>query len=189
MICDIARIRNQSTKKMNFPFGESDISFRSNLKNSSIGKLGQDVVDAIIQLKPYKGGNEELKGLHDLDILDKHKLVIPSTTSKAVVINYDRLVEITGDPTLSSVLPMHLRPGGYVMARRDIPPELVLPTEMEPWRLVFYVPPLRYDSGKQEEFPFSGQRLVPVLDRLTELTGEIVRSFQQQFERPALADA
>ncbi len=38
--------------------------------------MGQDAIDAIDAIKPYKGGNDTLWRLHRLNIVDKHRLVI-----------------------------------------------------------------------------------------------------------------
>jgi hypothetical protein len=81
-MCDIADIRGCSRSDIKFPFAGDADSFNRKVagrnQDEPWKKLGQDVVDFITSLKPYKGGNETLRLLHDLNIQDKHRFIVPA---------------------------------------------------------------------------------------------------------------
>ncbi|MFM7403712.1 MAG: hypothetical protein ACKO1N_06355, partial [Erythrobacter sp.] len=79
MLCDIARMRSKSTEKVKLPFEINEFKLKERLTRSPFPRLGQDVNDAILRVKPYRdGGNATLRKLSDLNNLDKHELMIPS---------------------------------------------------------------------------------------------------------------
>ena len=76
LICDIAEIRGFGKDKFDFPFAKDKCNLQKKLRKvHSI--IGDDVCEAILDLKPFLGGDELLRGLHDLDIIDKHRLIVP----------------------------------------------------------------------------------------------------------------
>lgn len=91
MMCDIAIIRNAGLSDMTFPFSGDANAFAERLaaptKASPFKKLGQDVVDLIEAAQPYKGGNRLLRGLHDLNNADKHRMVVPVVSFASVTAN------------------------------------------------------------------------------------------------------
>lgn len=59
-----------------FPIGSSETHFRT----SAIKRLNgasAATIECVMRLKPYPGGNEPLFRLHQIDIADKHVLLIP----------------------------------------------------------------------------------------------------------------
>lgn len=76
---DVVCKANGSTRYTRFPFGNSRKEVESAIKGGSIKVASASVISAILdQIKPYKGGDDALWGLHSLDIMDKHLLVIPA---------------------------------------------------------------------------------------------------------------
>ena len=67
----------QDAKNVYFPFGNDADGLEQMIKKRRIDKAGQGVVDIVRDLKPYTGGNKVLRSLHDLDITDKHKSLVP----------------------------------------------------------------------------------------------------------------
>ena len=67
----------QDAKNVYFPFGNDADGLEKMIKKIRIDKAGQGVVDIVRDLKPYTGGNKLLRSLHDLDIIDKHKSLVP----------------------------------------------------------------------------------------------------------------
>ncbi|MBC5833198.1 hypothetical protein BVJ63_19550 [Vibrio cholerae] len=67
----------QDAKNVYFPFGNDSDGLEQMIKKRRIDKAGQGVVDIIRELQPYTGGNKLLRSLHDLDITDKHKSLVP----------------------------------------------------------------------------------------------------------------
>ena len=72
---DLVSLAGVTPKNVYFPFAESEIALEQAIKDRMKG-AADDVLDIIRALKPYRGGNAVLRGLHDLDIMDKHKAVM-----------------------------------------------------------------------------------------------------------------
>lgn len=80
LINDIARIRGITGDRLKFPFAATPQNLAGILR-TDIAPLGSDLVTAIEDLKPYAGGNAVLYGLHELNIIDKHRMVVPAFAS------------------------------------------------------------------------------------------------------------
>src|SRR5688500_6124055 len=91
LVCDIARIRGclNVPRSLQFPVSESREKLKRRIDDVA-GLLGVTVGNIILDdIRPYKkGGNSSLCALHDLDIMDKHKLLIP-VVSQATVSGLD----------------------------------------------------------------------------------------------------
>lgn len=77
LACDLVRLNGGNTKNVYFPIAASANDLETAIKERHVDRAAKDVVDIIRSLKPYKGGNDLLWAVHDLDITDKHKLLIP----------------------------------------------------------------------------------------------------------------
>jgi hypothetical protein len=80
-----------------------------------------DALRLIEELEPYDGGKHSLRALHQLDIMDKHKLLIPSISR----VNIARINIAVGDKTLAlGSLDFKAQPDdGEFAAEIDIPSE------------------------------------------------------------------
>ena len=80
MVCDLARMQGKRADKLKFPFAEDESKLMKIMKEDGHSKiLGKDITDAIVALRPYQvDGNKLLRALHDLDIADKHRLILPT---------------------------------------------------------------------------------------------------------------
>ncbi|WP_426179278.1 hypothetical protein [Rhizorhabdus sp. FW153] len=74
---DLVRANGGNTKNVYFPFSKNKDDFDEICKRRNIHRSSVKTIDLIRSLEPYHGGNTLLRGLHDLDILDKHTLIIP----------------------------------------------------------------------------------------------------------------
>jgi hypothetical protein len=81
MLCDIAVVRDVGLSDMSFPFTIDKATFEDKLKlpkkDAPFLKLGDDIVKMIAAAQPYKDGNPLLRGLHDLNNQDKHRMAVP----------------------------------------------------------------------------------------------------------------
>jgi hypothetical protein len=75
---DLVSIAGGNINNVSFPFGDSPEGFEEMVKKRHLDRAGADIVEVVRSFKPYKGGNELLRVIHDLDITDKHKALIPS---------------------------------------------------------------------------------------------------------------
>ena len=80
-MCDIALARGVGISDMMFPFAANEERFAEVLSESNskrpFKKLGADVVSIIVDSKPYGGSGGLLRGLHDLNNHDKHRMAVP----------------------------------------------------------------------------------------------------------------
>ena len=79
--------RAQRPEAVQFPFGKDAERFKSVFMQRQIAVAGEHVQRAIHELRPYGGGNYLLYGLHELDITDKHKLIVPVASAFGLVAN------------------------------------------------------------------------------------------------------
>lgn len=78
LACSLVERAGKSTNNVYFPFAKSQTELSTAIRNRNIYKAGQDVVQIIRdEIRPYKTGNHALWALHKLDVIDKHKLIIP----------------------------------------------------------------------------------------------------------------
>jgi len=71
---------NRERKSLQFPFSETAAGLDKMVRSRLADKVSSSFFQAILDLKPHgeHDGHEHLYLLHKLDILDKHKLLIPT---------------------------------------------------------------------------------------------------------------
>jgi hypothetical protein len=98
LVCDIARMRGclNVPRSLQFPISESKDKLKIRISREIQSLIGETVSNVIMDdIRPYKeDGDIILCALHDLDIMDKHKLLIP-VISQAVFTGLD-----AGNPVL-----------------------------------------------------------------------------------------
>jgi hypothetical protein len=80
MACDLVRAGNGDPKNVYFPFCDRPEDLDKVLKDKNFNRAGAKAIALLKELKPYRGGNVALRAIHDLDIQDKHKSLIPAVT-------------------------------------------------------------------------------------------------------------
>ncbi len=174
MIGDLVDIRDVKVKRARYPFAiDADavrITYQSNL-----GNLGDDILDAILATQPYRGGNALLRGLHDLDINDKHEWITPMYLGAIGNFNIPTIaraflaqsfgVDIGGETTIWIGSCFRLKTGVNPNSMINIVPESHAP----------------YFGEASPCFP--GQPFIATLENIGQLVGEIVASFASQFGR------
>lgn len=78
MATELVQASGGNSHQVYFPFADSAEALDIQLKKKNFYRAGQDAVSLLRSLKPYKGGNVALRGLHDLNIRDKHIALILS---------------------------------------------------------------------------------------------------------------
>jgi hypothetical protein len=86
LVCDVARMRGKSTKSVRFPFGTDPIHFEARMKDAGLAKVDPMMADLVRSLQPFPTGNKALRDLHDLDIQDKHELLLPVFFKSAAMV-------------------------------------------------------------------------------------------------------
>ncbi len=85
--CDLHRLkggRPAHISEVYYPFCSSKQGLSEMIKKRRLSHIGQEFIDIIKKTAPYKGGNEGLRAIHDLDIMDKHKALIPAIATASL---------------------------------------------------------------------------------------------------------
>lgn len=93
MASELARINGKPDKDVYFPFAKSGDQFDHVIQSRNFGRAGEDAVALLRTFKPYRGGNEALRGLHDLDITDKHTAIVPTGHTMNVTYEAEYLID------------------------------------------------------------------------------------------------
>ena len=101
MACDLVRAAGNSEKKVYFPFCENENYLDDQIKVKNFDRAGPKAIHALKEIKPYNGGNPNLRAIHDLDIQDKHQTLIPNVMSFATPVI--RRWDDDGTPNLTVV--------------------------------------------------------------------------------------
>ena len=78
MATELADIAHVDPEAAYFPFATNLEHLRVTKKFKDFARCGSDCAQLLETIAPYRGGNESLRALHDLDIQDKHRSLIPS---------------------------------------------------------------------------------------------------------------
>jgi hypothetical protein len=84
-------------RKTEFPFNNGPQEFE-NAHRGAIKGRSKTAVEILRTIKPFKGGNELLWGLHVADIVDKHHTLIPAYVSTNPVAVFDMAVFMRDAP-------------------------------------------------------------------------------------------
>ncbi len=78
LACDAVRRRGGDDQAVYFPISNSEAHWEKAVERSGLRKAGDTVIAVFKGLSPWSGGNEYLRALHELNIIDKHRAVAPS---------------------------------------------------------------------------------------------------------------
>ncbi|MBI1406517.1 MAG: hypothetical protein GC145_10375 [Caulobacter sp.] len=74
---DLARANGRSGNAVYFPIADKADGLEKAIVSKNFGKAGEAACDLLRAIGPHREGNAWLRVLHDLDNMDKHKLIIP----------------------------------------------------------------------------------------------------------------
>jgi hypothetical protein len=81
---DLVRLNGNSTKSVYFPFAYGASELKSQIKAKNFDRASGEAVRLLKTIAPYEAGNRFLRAVHDLDIQDKHKALIPAMSAAAL---------------------------------------------------------------------------------------------------------
>jgi hypothetical protein len=166
LACDLVQQNNGSTDNVYFPFAKDETELQEAIKKRHADRAAPDVVHMIRGLKPYKkGGDNLLRAVHDLDIIDKHRLVIPMT--HLAEIRYLKVAQSNSVTTLQSfrVGPVQ---DGQVAVSMPASPNAPLGVELAATLHVTF----------NHDQPLAGEDVVPQLRKAAEHIGGIIERFR-----------
>lgn len=105
LACDLVTLAGHSARHVYFPFCDQKENLDKVIRDRNMHRAGSDVVKRIKALKPYKGGNEILRAIHDLDIKDKHTALIPVLSggvSPGANVRFSEHGDVTPIPSIQS---------------------------------------------------------------------------------------
>lgn len=97
MATDVHRLTNgnrKDTNSVHYPFCKDKSELKEMIKSRRLNHVGEDFLNVIEQTAPYKGGNDGLRAIHVLDVLDKHQALVPTIA----VVTMDWPIEIKKGP-------------------------------------------------------------------------------------------
>jgi hypothetical protein len=162
---DLVDIAGENTNNVYFPFGDDLDGFERMIKKRHIDRAGENVVKIIRSLNPYKGGNELLRAIHDLDITDKHKALIPAMYY--VGIKSFKMVNPSG-PMLT-ISNMHVGPikDGHILM--SLPPANNVKVGQ------YFQPSFKITFGDGQ--PLQGEPIIETLHQFVQLVDGIIDTF------------
>lgn len=78
LACDVVRANHNSADQVKFPFARDAGGLETQIKRSNFDKASPPAIDLLRQTAPYWKGNDALRALHQLDLQDKHQMVLPT---------------------------------------------------------------------------------------------------------------
>jgi hypothetical protein len=167
LACDLVRHNSGNVTGVYFPFANSAVEMEKAIKEKNMRRASPEAVKLLRSMKPYRGGDADLRALHDLDIHDKHKgpiaivsaVTTPIATAKPIV----RPGQIPRIPAWTSAIA-----DGHILMM--VPPFLSPPigTELQSvFRLVL-----------PEGTPFAGHDVIPTLHRLAQHVARTLEAFK-----------
>ncbi|MFA7264643.1 MAG: hypothetical protein WC068_16620 [Caulobacter sp.] len=158
-------LNEKSPKGVYFPIAESADFLDEMIRRKNFYRASNEAVALLKRIAPFRGGNALVRGLHDLDVLDKHNDLIPTFQAAnmpgTLFIGTNQIANMTSN--LSDGSKWISAPGTGAAIMRPIPLRLVVQFE--------------------ESQPFGRNEIVPVLARLAQEVGGIVEAFAALYRR------
>lgn len=127
--CECVRANGHSDDNVYFPFCKSAAELEKMIVRRNFNRAGPDALALLRSLKPYHDGNADLRVIHDLDIHDKHRALIPGIMSFASPVlqlyEDDGTINprVIGDPTKPTTMKL-VFPAEVGLAGRELIPTL-----------------------------------------------------------------
>jgi len=165
LACDVVRHNGGNVTGVYFPFAGSAGELEKAIKEKNLRRASPEAVALLRSLKPYRGGNADLRALHDLDIHDKHKgpVAIINAVTTPIWGLTTTVNGVNQIPTWTSAI----ADGQWLISLpsdRSPPIGTEIPSN---FRFVF-----------ASETPFAGHDVIPTLHRLAKHVAGIVKAFK-----------
>jgi hypothetical protein len=171
LACELVRLNGQADDDVYFPFCRAAVDYASMIRTRHMDRASPQALALLQALQPYHGGNQDLRAIHDLDITDKHVMLIPAADMVG-------MPDYLGGPELirgARVGP--IRDGWRVRVPDNLAPYVAFG---RPYQGTFSLNfPHHIAPGKP--CPLAGEEIIPALVRLNKLVEGIVDSFSQLY--------
>jgi hypothetical protein len=161
IVFSIAGVRDKHTR---FPFRETRDELAAALKGGKVSQASEAILSLIMDvIKPYKGGNDALWALHDLNILDKHRLLLPVMQINAI---NDICYEYEGGEKI--------RMGTWIVTRTRTASHKLMAQNVKITDKGNAALLIVFDNG----LPFESKPVIPTLEQFTELVSGVIEAFE-----------
>jgi hypothetical protein len=155
-------------KRLTFPVLKLRSELIGIIKHGKIHEADSSLCDLIADvIKPYEGGNDPLLALHELDIIDKHRLVIPviqATELNGVDFHDDNGNEFCGTG-------FSVDRAGHIFNAIETSAKIHIDNYGQPSFEVLF------DQG----LPLEGEPIIPTLHQFAQLVTNIVEIFEKHY--------
>jgi hypothetical protein len=168
MACEIVSVAGGTPSRYtNFPFRDTRQELEATINGGEIKIAGSDIIAILLDvIKPYNnGGNVTLCALHSLDIVDKHRLLIP-TISVAALTHVNAKI----GPMIFSDCTFMVDQSG-VLNLASMPGDVEIEGHGQPTFAIFF------DKGQV----FEGQAVIPTLLQLSQLVSGVVNTIEKAY--------
>jgi hypothetical protein len=197
MVCETIRAKGNMVKEGHgFPVFKSADKYAKAFKSGPPGQVQgapKKVVDFIKAANPYKGANNPLWRLHQLDIVDKHKLLVPVGAAHKGTINtliLDRLFDALPAGYTGNFEEVLGPTEGIIMPQTRFPLEDGAQIYRVPARLfddpvvqMHMYPQFTFGIAFGEGEVVEGEPLVPTLHEFTRFIEGFIESFVALFSQ------
>ncbi len=88
MASELAAIKGRSNKDVYFPIADAEATLDQRITSLKFTKAGDDAVALLRTFKPYRGGGNLLRDLHDLNNADKHTALIAVNSDTGIAVDF-----------------------------------------------------------------------------------------------------
>jgi hypothetical protein len=167
---DLAILNNKSPKGIYFPIAATKEDLEGQIKSKKFTRTSEDAQNLLYSIEAYGGGSNLLRSLHELDIIDKHQLIIPMAS--ALFAQKISIITPEGGRSENVFCTYHAGSGwrfskGTIIETEGIEPRLFFPHDMPS--------------------DIQGRNLFEILEDLLKLVSEVIMRFCELYPNLDLA--
>lgn len=166
---DIVSLCGAKPHKVYFPFADSADALEDQIKTKMRGAT-KDALDIIRTLNPYRGGNEYLRALHDLNIRDKHIELLSTSAGQSIEFDASAMVQIAEKAfmvDLSKIPTTYIDPAGFTIQDNEV--------------VVGKIKSCKAFVHIGEGLPLAGKPVIEALAELISIVQGIIAMFESHF--------
>ena len=198
LVCEMVRAEGNPIKDhTGFPVYKSADAYANVLKSRDFGKVKgapKCAVDLIMKAKPYEGANNPFGRLHQLDIADKHKLLVPVGMAHVHTVNTYTLADVLDAYPDATTINLSEIPSAESIG--IVAPKLTFPLEdgaeiyrisstlrEDPIAQMNMNPEFRFEVAFGEVEVVEGEPIIPTLHQLIQFVEGFVELFPPLFSQ------
>lgn len=89
MAVSCVELNSKNPKDVYFPFAPEISKLENSIRKANFHRASAGAIDLLRSYKPFRGGNAALRALHDLDVADKHRALVPAVATTTMKGTFD----------------------------------------------------------------------------------------------------